>query len=253
MDKDKHPGKTIGVILGAGRGIRLSPGGEPKQFLNLQGKPVFLYSIEAFDACPSIDEILVVVPPAMTARMRSILKGRDLRLPLTTLIGGKKRQDSSFKAVQSLSKRGDVQFVAIHDAARPLISSETIEEAIREAKRCGAAAVAAKTTDTVLEVRDGFIFSIPQRDALYNAQTPQVFRLDIIWKAHNAARREGLRDATDDVQLVLRLGKRIKLVEAPPENMKITTKRDLDLASLIITEKLHSGDSGKTDSRSGAT
>ena len=145
-----------------------------------------------------------------------------------------------------------MQFVAIHDAARPLVSPETIEEAIRQAKRCGAAAVAAKTTDTVLQVKDGFISSIPQRDALYNAQTPQVFRLDLIRKAHNAARREGLRNATDDVQLVLRLGKNIKLVEAPPENMKITTQRDLALASLIITEKLHSSDSRKTDSLSGA-
>jgi len=240
MNEKSRPGKTIGVILGAGRGIRMSPRTEPKQFLNLEGKPIFLYSIEAFDACPSIDEILVVVPPGMTARMRSMLERRDLRVPVKIMVGGKKRQDSSFKAVESLSRRGDVEIVAIHDAARPLISSETIERAIRQAKKHGAAAVATKTTDTVLEIRDGFIRTIPDRDVLYNAQTPQVFRFDLMREGHNAARQEGLFGATDDVQLVLRLGRKIKLVESPPENMKITTQRDLRLASLILRERLRS-------------
>jgi len=249
MNQKRRPGKTIGVILGAGRGIRMSPSREPKQFLNLKGKPIFLYSIEAFDACPSIDEILVVVPPGMTARMGSILEGRDLRLPLKIRVGGKKRQDSSFKAIHTLSTRGDVQFVVIHDAARPLISPELIEKAVHEAKEHDAAAVATMTTDTVLEVKGGFIVSIPDRDALYNAQTPQAFRFDLIWEAHHVARRQGLFDATDDVQLVLRLGKNVKLVEAPPENMKITTERDLDLASLIIEERLRSSRRGVTDRR----
>lgn len=252
MNKETNPGKTIAVILGAGRGIRMSPEGEPKQFLDLEGKPIFLYSVEAFDACPSIDEMLIVVPPGMTGRMKSMLEGRNLRLPLKIMVGGKKRQDSSFKAVQSLSRRGDARFVALHDAVRPLISAEIIEEAIREAKKHAAAAVATRTTDTVLEIRGGFIVSIPERDALYNAQTPQVFRCDLIWQAHNAARRDGLLDATDDVQLVLRLGKKVKLVEAPPENMKITTERDIDLASLIIRKRFRSSDSGKTDWRSSA-
>ncbi len=245
MDKKRFPGKTIGVILGAGKGSRMSPGRKPKQFLNLRGKPMFLYSIETFDSCPSIDEILVVVPPGMTVRTRSMLKGRNLRLPVKIMVGGRKRQDSSFKAMQSFSKRGDVDLVAIHDAARPLISSEIIEKAICEAKKEGAAAVAAKTTDTVLEVRNEFIVSIPDRGALYNAQTPQVFRFDLLWEAHAAARREGLFDATDDVQLVLRLGRKVKLVASPPENMKVTTKRDFDLASLIIEERLRSSGSGK--------
>ena len=142
MNEKSRPGKTIGVILGAGRGIRMSPGGDLKQFLNLEGKPIFFYSIEAFDACPSIDEILVVVPPGMTAKMKSMLERRDLRVPVKIMVGGKKRQDSSFKAVELLSRRGDVEIVAIHDAARPLISSETIEKAIRQAKKHGAAAVA---------------------------------------------------------------------------------------------------------------
>jgi 2-C-methyl-D-erythritol 4-phosphate cytidylyltransferase len=240
MDKQTHPGKTIGVILGGGRGIRMSPSRQPKQFLPLEGKPIFLYSIEAFDACPSIDEILVVVPPGMTVRTKSLLKRLDFRHPLRIMVGGKRRQDSSFKAVQSLAKRGDVQFVAIHDAVRPLITPEIIEKAIREAKEWGASTVATKTTDTVLEVRDGCVVSIPERDVLYNAQTPQVFRLDLIWRGHRAARRAGLLDATDDVQLVLRLGIRVRLVEASPENIKVTTRRDLDAASLLIRKKVRS-------------
>jgi len=236
MEKENLPGKTIGVILGAGKGTRLFPGKKPKQFVKLEGKPIFLYSIEAFDACRSIDEILVVVPTGMTATMRLMLQGCALRLPVRIMVGGRRRQDSSFRAMERLSKRGDVRLVAIHDAARPLISPEIIEEAVRQANAFGAAAVATKTTDTVLEAREGFIISIPERHSLYNAQTPQVFRFDLIWRAHTAAREQGLRDVTDDVQLVLGLGEKVRLVEAPPENMKITTRRDLDLASLIVRE-----------------
>ncbi len=238
MDDERCPSKTVGVILAAGKGTRMCPGREPKQFLNLEGKPILLHSIEVFDACLSIDEVVVVVPSGMTARTKSILRKRDFRCPIVIMVGGEKRQDSCFKAMQRLSRRGDVGFVAIHDAARPLITAEIVAESVREAKKYGASAVATRTTDTVLNTRDGFVVSIPNRGRLFNAQTPQVFRFDLIWEAHKAARREGLRDVTDDVQLVLRLGHKVKLVEAPPENMKITTKRDLDMASLIIKEKL---------------
>lgn len=217
------------------------PSREPKQFLHLGGKPLFLHSVETFDCCPSVDEIVLVVPPGMTAKARSILAGRSLRVPVRIIVGGKRRQDSSYKALQTLAKRTDAAIVAIHDAARPLVTAEIVEESIHEAKKHGAAAVATKTTDTVLETRDGFILSIPNRQSLFNAQTPQVFRFDLIWEAHNAARRDGLRDATDDIQLVLRLGRKVKLVEAPPENMKVTTKRDLDLASLILKERVGGG------------
>lgn len=210
---------------------------ELKQFLSLGGKPIVLYSVEAFDACPSVDELVIVVPPGLTARMRSLLQGYRFRLPQKIMVGGKKRQDSSYKAVRRLSRRSDVAFVAIHDAARPLITREIIEEAISEARNHGAAAVATKTTDTVLQRKNGFIVSIPNRESLFNAQTPQVFALDLIWQAHQAARRDGLLDATDDVQLVLRLGKKVKLVESPPENIKVTTERDWDLAALIVKER----------------
>ena len=209
----------------------------PKQFVNMGGKALFLYSIETFDSCPSIDEILVVVPPGMTGRMKSMLKGRGLRLPVKVVVGGKTRQDSSFKAVEGLAKKGDVCFVALHDAARPLVTAEIVEESIRQAKKHGAAAVATRTTDTVLETKNGFIVSIPDRKGLFNAQTPQVFRLDLIWEGHRKAKRDGVRDASDDVQLVLRLGRKVKLVEGPPENMKVTTGRDLDVASLILRDK----------------
>jgi 2-C-methyl-D-erythritol 4-phosphate cytidylyltransferase len=240
MNEDIHLQKSYGVILGAGKGTRMPSGREPKQFIALEGKPVFLYSIEVFDACPSVDELLLVVPPGMIARMASILKTPDLKLPVHIIAGGQKRQDSSYNALKWLAERNDAAFVVIHDAARPLVTSEIVEESLLAAKEHGAAAVATRTTDTVLETRDGFIIAIPDREVLFNAQTPQVFRFDLIWNAHNVARQDGLRDATDDVQLVLRLGNKVKLVPAPPENMKITSRRDLELASLIMKERSHS-------------
>lgn len=231
-------GKTVGVILGAGKGTRMPPGREWKQFLPLEGKPIFMYSIEVFAASPSVDEIVVVVPPGMVRRTKTLLLGGALDIPWRVMLGGRKRQDSAFKALQWLWGRGDVAYVAIHDAARPLVTVETLEKAMAAAKEYGAAAVATKTTDTVLEIEGGFIRSIPNRSVLFNAQTPQAFSLDLIWKAHELARRDGVIDATDDVQLVLRLGGKVRLVESPPENMKITVERDLDFASLILKERL---------------
>ncbi len=231
-------GKTIAVVLAAGRGLRMDPAPELKQFLDLEGKPVVLHSVEAFAACPSVDEIVVVVPPGRTARVRDLLQRAGVGCPSKVVVGGKRRQDSCFKALQSLSRRKNVGLVAIHDAARPVITPEVIERAIHEAKKHGASVVATKTTDTVFEVKDEFIVSIPERDNLYNAQTPQVFRFDLIWEGHEAARRDRVYDATDDVQLVLRLGRKVKLVDSSPDNIKITTERDLVLASLILNEKL---------------
>jgi len=249
--KETRSGKTVGVILGAGKGTRMPPGREWKQFLPLEGKPIFMYSIEVFAASPSVDEIVVVVPPGMVGEMRTLLAGATLRVPWRVMVGGRKRQDSAFKALRWLSGRGDVAYVAIHDAARPLVTVEILEKAIGEAKEYGAAAVATKTTDTVLEIDGGFIHSIPNRSVLFNAQTPQAFSLDLIWKAHELARRDGVSDATDDVQLVLRAGGKVRLVESPPENMKITVERDLDFASLILKERLWHGHLAH-DSRAGS-
>jgi 2-C-methyl-D-erythritol 4-phosphate cytidylyltransferase len=231
-------GKTIAVILAAGRGLRMDPARELKQFLDLEGKLVVLHSVETFAACPSVDEIVVVVPPGRTARVRDLLQRADVGCPFKVVVGGKRRQDSSFKSLQTLSGRKDVGLVAIHDAARPLITPEVIERAIHEAKKHGASVVATKTTDTVFEVRAELVVSILDREPLYNAQTPQVFRFDLIWEGHEAARRDGVYDATDDVQLVLRLGKTVKLVDSSPDNIKITTERDFVLASLILKERL---------------
>lgn len=236
-ESERRPAKTVGVILGAGKGTRMPPGREWKQFLPLEGKPIFLYSIEVFAASPSVDEIVLVVPPGMVGTMKMLLHDADVNIPWRVMVGGRKRQDSAFKALRWLARRGDVAYTAIHDAARPLVTEEVLEKAIAEAKRYGAAAVATKTTDTVLEVDGGFIRSIPNRSILFNAQTPQVFSLAVIWKAHELARRDGVLDATDDVQLVLRAGGKVRLVESPPENMKITLERDLDLASLILKER----------------
>jgi len=251
VDSEMHSGRIVGVILGAGKGTRMPPGREWKQFLPLEGKPIFMYSIEVFAASPSVDEIVVVVPPGMVRRTKTLLLGGALDIPWRVMVGGRKRQDSAFKALRWLSGRGDVAYVAIHDAARPLVTVEILEKAIGEAKEYGAAAVAAKTTDTVLEIEGGFIRSIPNRSVLFNAQTPQAFSLDLIWKAHELARRDGVIDATDDVQLVLRAGGKVRLVESPPENMKITVERDLDFASLILKERLWHGHLAH-DSRAGS-
>ncbi len=218
-------GRTYAIILAGGRGARLDAR-TPKQFLPLGGKPVIAWSLELCDALSEIDRILAVLPEEYIPEARNITAARGIQKPVQFVPGGATRQESAGNALAARSFTDD-DILVFHDAARPFISPELVRHCAAEAARHGAAAIYVPATDTIAEVRDGFVISVPPRDAMFCAQTPQAFRYSIIKSAHTAPRD---RAATDDVSLVLAAGFRVRMVQGDYSNFKITTGLDYETA-----------------------
>ena len=229
--------KVTGVILGAGAGKRMKSAAKLKQFMKLDGVSVLLYTLKTFCKCAQIDDVVVVVPQAdVDSTSKSVGPCREWK-EVTVIAGGVTRQQSSFNAVTYLRDKGETEIVVIHDAVRPFVTSDIIRRSVDAAREYGAADVAAKTVDTVVEVSDGFIQAMPDRRKLYNGQTPQTFKLDLIYQAHQQAIDDNFSETTDDIRLVLRMGKPVRIVESTLENMKITTAIDMELAAVLAGKR----------------
>ena len=210
------------LLLCAGRGERL--GGEvPKAFVALAGRPLFAWSLEALQSCAEIDAI-VIVGPATIARELLAAAGRPLTKIIAFTEGGRERQHSVARGLAALPPECDV--VAVHDAARALLSADVAARAIAGARAHGAAIAATPLADTLKRVADGRIVATPARDGLWLAQTPQVFRRDWLEAAHAVAGSL----LTDDAALVEALGHAVHVTAGDPLNFKITTPADLALA-----------------------
>ena len=220
--------KIYAVILAAGKGLRMGED-KPKQLLPLSGKPIIAWSTLTFDKIDEISNILIVSPKNYINEIDSIMKTSKINKHLKTIIGGKERQDSVYNALTS-QKFNDEDILLFHDAARPFIKKETISELIIETKKHGAAGVYVPAIDTITEIENGFIKSIPSRETMYNTQTPQSFKFQIIWEAHQKAKLNKNLIATDDVSLVIQNGGKVKLVQGDYSNIKITNKNDYDIA-----------------------
>jgi 2-C-methyl-D-erythritol 4-phosphate cytidylyltransferase len=224
--------KNTAIILGGGIGKRFQ-GDIPKQFLTLGMRPIIVHTVEAFQHAPSIDAIVVVVPEGWEQRCSDELKSFDFNKLKGIITGGETRQLSCWQALQYLAE--DPPFlVVIHDAARPFVSGEMIEQAVREGEK--GMTFALPITDTVVESRDGTISRILPREELRQVQTPQSFPFQTLWEAHQAALEEGLRGASDDAGLVLRMGRPVRVIKGDPRNIKITGPADLELAQHLLRE-----------------
>ena len=233
--------KIVGIILAGGAGKRMKTGKdkELKQFMEIDGIPIILYTLETFCECSIIDDIVLAVPETEVNQTEQMIDPYRVRKPIEVIAGGPSRQESSFNALKHLHHRGNAHIVVIHDAVRPFVTCDLIERSVQAAEIWGAADVAAKTADTIIEVESGIVKAIPDRKQLYNGQTPQTFKFNIIYQAHKHAQKENFTDTTDDIRLVLRLGKKVKLVESTFENIKITNKLDLEMAR-VLARKLKS-------------
>jgi 2-C-methyl-D-erythritol 4-phosphate cytidylyltransferase len=217
------------IIVAAGPGSRLGAG-LPKAFVELGGCPLVIHALRSLLRAPSIATIVVVSPPADVDRTRSLLEQHGpWRCPVRVTGGGAARQDSVRHGLAAVT---GCELIAIHDAARPFVSGAVTEAAIAAAARHGAAIVAAPATDTVKQVHaEGWIEATPPRQRMWLAQTPQVFRDELIRRAHAQA---GAEEATDDAMLVEQLGARVYIVPGNPENRKITTPDDLRWAEWLL-------------------
>lgn len=229
--KEQYLAKTAALVVAAGKGQR-SGLNVPKQFHNLAGKPLILYCLEAFESFSFISEIVLVLP-AEFLHVTAVKKDLARFSKLSQIVaGGEERQDSVMNGLEALSP--DVEYVAIHDGARPFPPKKATEQAILASQECGAAILAIPVTDTVKQSdADGFILDTIARRALWLAQTPQVFRKDLIIEAHRETRRRGAA-LTDDAGAVQLLGRPVRLVEGSRNNIKITVNEDFEIATRYL-------------------
>ncbi|MEM4677299.1 MAG: 2-C-methyl-D-erythritol 4-phosphate cytidylyltransferase [Candidatus Korarchaeota archaeon] len=224
--------KTLAIILAGGRGERFRDE-IPKQFVNLAGKPIICHAIEKFEKHPLIDEIYVVIPEEFYHYTLELVRARSYKKVTKILIGGRTRQESSRVGV--FAAPDDVENILIHDAVRPFVSEEIINNVIKALEKFDAVDTAIPVTDTIIEAKEKIIVNIPKRDYLYRGQTPQGFKSKIIKKAHELALRDGINNAPDDCSLVLRYRlAEIYVVEGSEFNIKITYPLDLHLADKIL-------------------
>jgi 2-C-methyl-D-erythritol 4-phosphate cytidylyltransferase len=222
--------RAAALVLAAGRGERLGASA-PKAFLPLAGRPLALRAAEALAACPELERVVPVVPAAERARFDALPRDFPGAAKLAAAVaGGAERQDSMRAGLAALPP--GVELVAVHDAARPLVRPSDVSRVVAAAARCGAALLAVPVRDTLKRVRGERVLETLPRAGCWAAQTPQVFRVELLREALAKADAEGFV-GSDDAQLVERLGVAVEVVEGDPANLKITWPADLALAEAL--------------------
>lgn len=219
------------IIAAGGSGTRFQSE-KPKQFLEISGKPLIFHTLDRFEKCSSIDEIVLVLPSNETEEFKTLAESRHLKKLKRIIAGGKTRAESVFKGLQAVNE--NCRIVAVHDGARPLVSSEEISQTIQKAKETGAACLTGKVTDTIKQIAGDKITGTIDRETLRRALTPQCFQIEILQKAFAGA---DLSEAvTDECFLVERLGCEIAFVDGSAQNIKITTREDLVIAEILLKQ-----------------
>ncbi len=206
----------------------------PKQLLTLDETPIVIHTIRKFDASGVIDHIVVIAPRESVDEVRALVAAAGFRKSVVVVEGGERRQDSVAIGLKHL--RPDTTIVAVHDAVRPFVSLEEIESVVLEAERRGAAILAIPIVDTVKQVERELIELTLTREHLVLAQTPQVFRLEVLKKAFESARKDEYY-GTDESSLVERMGHPVSIVRGSERNIKITRPSDLTLARAFLDEE----------------
>lgn len=224
----------FGVVIAAGgSGTRFGTD-MPKQFVDLCGAPVISHTIAKFEKSPSISQIVIVAHKNYLVFCSDVVSSFGFSKVTSIIEGGHTRQQSVLKGIKSLSK--DIDYVLIHDAARPLVSVKTIEKCCKETAKHGACAAGTTAIDTIKISEDGeFVDGTIDRNKIWQIQTPQCFNKEFILKCHKNAAFEGI-EATDDCFLAEHYGAKIKLVDAGRENIKITNYSDLAVAEVLLDD-----------------
>ena len=215
------------LIFAGGTGIRMNANAKPKQFLELHGKPILIYTLEHFEIHPEIDNIVVVCIESWIAELRHLLRQYVLD-KVSQIIPGGDRGDISIynglRALDSVCKPNDI--VLIHDGVRPLISSELITANISKTLECGNAITIDYATETIIHLgSDGQVIDVPPRWETYHAKAPQSFRYGIIWDLYQRAQRDG-HVPIDSTHLCDIYDIKMHTVLSSPNNMKITSPAD---------------------------
>lgn len=227
--------KVVAIIPSAGKGKRMAHS-VSKHFIRLEDKPVLAYTLEAFEKCPDVNQVLLVVRSGEEKYcLKEVVEKYQFRKVLKVVIGGERRQDSVYNGIKELDQ--DTDIVVVHDGVRPFVPPALISETIKLAMYVDGVVAALPVKDTIKEVtRDGLIKGTLNRDSLWFAQTPQTFKKRVLEEAFMRAFTDKFH-GTDEASLVERMGGKVKIIEGSHENIKITTKEDLFYAELILRSR----------------
>lgn len=225
---------VFAVVPAAGLGRRM--GGEtPKLFLDLAGKPVLVWTLEALQSASRIDGIVLVASPSGIEYCRTeIVRRFGLRKVTDVVPGGADRQGSVRAGLEAVRGRADV--VVVHDGARPLVSPALVDATVDRCDRTSGVIAAVPVRDTLKVSEEGRVSATLDRSRLWAAQTPQTFPFDLLFEAHLRAEAEGFR-GTDEASLVERLGGKVLLLEGSYDNLKVTTPEDLGVGEAILSRE----------------
>ncbi len=223
--------RIAAIIPAAGAGRRME-GDIPKQFMELDSRPILVWTLEVFESWQGVDEIIVVVPSNQEDRVAEW----DTYRKVTQIVsGGPRRQDSVYNGLKTVGDEIDI--VIVHDGVRPLVTSQILQSCAEEASRTGAAIAAVPIKDTVKKAGDDkTVLKTLDREHLWSVQTPQAFSREILLKAMEQATQDSFT-GTDEASLVERMNVPVSIVEGSYENIKITTPEDLLLAKFILSAR----------------
>ncbi|MBZ5515949.1 MAG: 2-C-methyl-D-erythritol 4-phosphate cytidylyltransferase [Acidobacteriia bacterium] len=224
---------VLAIIPAAGWGVRMG-GDTPKQFLSLEGVPIFIHTLRKFAASEVIDNILLALRPEDMERVRVEVDREHFSRPVRLVAGGPSRQETVARALAEAP--AGTEIVVVHDAVRPFVELAMIQRVVEAARKDGAAILGILSVDTVKQVeRQTILGSIP-RERIVLAQTPQAFRYPIIREAFDRAASDGFV-GTDESSLAERLGCNVTVLMGSDRNIKITKPSDLPLARLYIAQE----------------
>ncbi|MEM0926589.1 MAG: 2-C-methyl-D-erythritol 4-phosphate cytidylyltransferase [Planctomycetota bacterium] len=224
--------KSVAVILPAAGSGRRFGASENKLFCHLAGRPLWVHSVETLCQHEAVGRLVLAVSPSDLDTFQAQLEGVHADKPIELVSGGKERIDSVLAGVQRVGDDESITWIAVHDAARPLLTCQDLDRVFASVGSSGAAILAEPVTSTVKRTRDeGVSCETLDRSELWLAQTPQVFRKDLLAMAYRYHRG---RHATDDAELVSRLGVKVAIAPGSSDNLKITFPQDLFVAEAIL-------------------
>ncbi|WP_437203920.1 2-C-methyl-D-erythritol 4-phosphate cytidylyltransferase [Planctomicrobium sp. SH664] len=217
------------ILAAAGKSTRFGESQRKKPFLDLKGRPVWVRALEPFQALEQVVQSIVIVAQEDEDWFREKFRPNLAFLNVDVVTGGRERSDSVQNALAHV--RADIDYVAVHDAARPLLTRKWVEEIFTAAVQSGAAIPAVPIANTIKRVANGTILETVPREQLWGAQTPQVFDRQLLLEAYA---KRGDFPATDEAQLVERIGHSVSVVDGSALNLKITTREDFRIAEALL-------------------
>ncbi len=222
---------NVAIIAAAGQGSRMG-GKRAKQFLTLSGIPIIFHTLQPFEQCADIHEIIVVLPLEDSADFLQLAAKQGLRKLSRVVAGGASRAESVYRGLQAV-RAATVEIVAVHDGVRPFVTPDEISRTVAAAHEHNAAVLVAPVTDTIKVVEDDTVIETLDREVLRRALTPQCFKYELLRRAY-----EGIDvlspELTDESVLVEKLGVAVRVVEGSSRNIKITQPEDLGMGEAIL-------------------